>query len=505
MRDGTERREAVTALTAGDQFITRPGEKIATDGVIVEGSSAIDGSLLTGESVPVEVGPGDHVTGATVNLSGRLLIRATRVGKDTQLSQIIRLVTQAQTTKSAAQRLADQISGVFVPSVVAMAAATLGFWIGAGLPGQSAWSAAFAVLVVACPCAMGLATPAALLAGVGRGAELGILVRGAQALESARRIGVVVLDKTGTVTTGVMSLAAVTVSDGGDGARALLLAGAIEDASEHPLGMAIARAAMARLGELPPVSGFTSLPGAGVRGTADGLEVVIGSPRLLAGLAIPVPPELAAAAGRGEAAASTAVLAAGGGQARAAFAVRDEIRPSSAEAVARLRGLGLRVVLLTGDNAGTAAAGQLGIGPADVFSGIDPGEKVAVVRDLQAAGQRVAVVGDGVNDAAALAQADLGIAVGTGTDAAIGAAIGAADLTLVSGDPLAIADALLLSRATLRTIRQNLTWAFGYNVLALPLAALGYLNPLFAGLAMSVSSLVVVTNGLRLRRFRAQR
>jgi len=499
VRDGGESREPVGVLVPGDVFITRPGEKIATDGVVVEGTSAVDASLLTGESQPVEVGSGDQVIGATLNLSGRLVIRAGRVGKDTQLSQIIRLVTEAQATKSGAQRLADRISSVFVPCVIALATATVGFWVGAGLPAQSAWSAAFAVLVVACPCAMGLATSTALLAGVGRGAELGILVRGAQALESARRLDVVVLDKTGTVTTGAMSVLAITAASDRDPDEALRWAAAVEDASEHPVGQAIARAASARFGALPPVSHFESIPGAGVRGSTEGNEVIVGSPRLLRERALTIPAELVDAVAAAEDAGRSAVLVGWDGSARAAISVADAVKPASQVAVAGLRQIGLRPVLLTGDNRRTAlaVARQIGIPARDVFAEVSPEQKIKVVRDIQSAGVGVAVVGDGVNDAAALARADLGIAVGTGTDAAIGAA----DLTLVGGDPALIGDAILLSRATLRTIRQNLAWAFGYNIVALPLAALGYLNPLLAGLAMSASSVVVVTNGLRLRRF----
>ncbi len=503
LRDGTEIRLPAAALVPGDEFVTRPGEKIATDGIVLDGGSAVDASLLTGESAPAEVGPGDQVTGATLNMSGRLVIRATRVGKDTQLSQIIKLVTDAQATKSAAQRLADRISGVFVPCVIALAAATLGFWLGAGLPGQFAWSAAFAVLVVACPCAMGLATSTALLAGVGRGAELGILVRGAQALESARQIDVVALDKTGTVTTGVMTVLAVDPAADCDPDEALLLAGAVEDASEHPVGQAIARAATDRFGDLPAIAEFQSIPGAGVQAVVAGLTVVVGSARLLASRSMTVPADLARAADLAEDAGRTAVLAGWDGAARAVLSVADAVRQTSADAVGRLRELGLRPILLTGDNRRTAlaVAAQIGIPAADVFAEVGPQGKIKVVRDIQSCGVGVAVVGDGVNDAAALAQANLGIAVGTGTDAAIGAA----DLTLVAGDPAMVTDAILLARSTLRTIRQNLSWAFGYNLVALPVAALGYLNPLLAGLAMSASSVIVVTNGLRLRRFKAGR
>ena len=497
LRDGTERRADVTELACGDEFVTRPGEKIATDGVVVAGTSAVDCSLLTGESAPAEVGPEDSVTGGTVNLSGRLVVRATRVGSDTELARIIDLVTKAQATKSAAQRLADRVAGIFVPCVISLAVTTLGFWLGTGLPAQFAWSCAFAVLVVACPCAMGLATPTALLAGVGRGAELGILVKGAQALEATRRVGVIVLDKTGTLTTGVMSRQEVTLAAGTSEEEALALAGAVEDASEHPAGQAIARDATTRLGALPPVTGFSSVPGAGVRGTVAGRAVTVGTLRFLAENQLTVSAKLARAADAAEQAGQTAVLAGWDGQARAVLPVADALKPGSAAAVSQLRALGLRVVMLTGDaqRPALAVARQLGIGEDDVFPGVRPEGKLQRIRQLQAAGLAVAMVGDGVNDAAALIQADLGIAIGTGTDAAIGAA----DLTLVSGDPRRIADAVLLARAVLRTIRANLAWAFGYNLVALPLAALGYLNPLFAGLAMAFSSLIVVSNSLRLR------
>ena len=500
LRDGIEQRADVAELVGGDQFVTRPGEKIATDGVIVAGTSAVDCSLLTGEAAPAEVGPGDSVTGGTVNLSGRLVVRATRVGSDTELARIVDLVTKAQATKSAAQRLADRVAAIFVPCVISLAVTTLGFWIGTGLPSQFAWSCAFAVLVVACPCAMGLATPTALLAGVGRGAELGILVKGAGALEATRRVSVIVLDKTGTLTTGVMTLQGITAAPGTSEEETLALAGTVEDASEHPVGQAIARDATTRLGALPPVTGFSSVAGAGVRGTVSGHAVTVGTPRFIRESRLTVPDYLAGAAGAAEQQGQTAVLAAWDGQARAVLAVSDALRPGSAAAVRQLQALGLRVVMLTGDSRPTAlaVARQLGIGDDDVFSGVRPEGKLQRIQRLQAEGHAVAMVGDGVNDAAALTQADLGIAVGTGTDAAIGAA----DLTLVAGDPRRIADAIVLARAVLRTIRVNLGWAFGYNLVALPLAALGYLNPLFAGLAMAVSSLVVVSNSLRLRRLR---
>ena len=497
LRDGTERRTGIADLAAGDEFVTRPGEKIATDGVIVAGNSAVDGSLLTGESTPAEVAPGDAVTGGTINLSGRLVIRATRVGRDTELARIIDLVTRAQATKSSAQRLADRVAAIFVPCVISLAVTTLGFWLGTGLPGPFPLSCTFAVLVVACPCAMGLATPTALLAGVGRGAQLGILVKGAQALEAARRADVIVLDKTGTLTTGVMAVQPLTVADGTSEAEALRLAGAVEEASEHPAGQAIARHATARLGSLPPATAFASVPGAGVRGTVAGRAVTVGTRRFLAENGLAIPAELDQAAEAAEQAAQTAVLAGWDGQARVVLPVADTLKSGSAAAVSRLRALGLRVIMLTGDAPAPAraVARQLGIGPGDVFAGVRPDGKLSRVQQLQAEGDAVAMVGDGVNDAAALAQADLGIAIGTGTDAAIGAA----DLTLVTGDPERIADAITLSRAVMRTIRANLAWAFGYNLIALPLAALGYLNPLFAGLAMALSSLVVVSNSLRLR------
>jgi P-type Cu+ transporter len=500
LRDRAEHRIPASELAAGDLFVVRPGERIAADGVVAGGNSAIDTSLVTGESMPVEVGEGDQVTGATVNMSGLLVVRATRVGADTLLAQITRLVTHAQASKASAQRLADRIAAVFVPCVISLAVATLGFWLGTGLPAAQAWSAAVAVLVVACPCALGLATPAALVAAVGRGAELGILAKSARALESARRIRVVVLDKTGTLTAGTMAVTAVVDAPGsGEADNALLLAGAVEDASEHPIGQTIAREAAARFGGLPAVTGFVALPGAGVRGQVWGRDVTVGSRALLADLFLDIPAALDAAVSAAEDDGQTVVLVGWDGRARAVVAVADRLRPTAAAAVARIRSLGLRPVLLTGDNrhAALAIAGQVGIPKADVFAGVRPEGKAAIIRRLQAEGEPAAFVGDGVNDAAALAQADLGIAVGTGTDAAIGAA----DLTLVSGDPLGVADAIALGRAAMAVIHTNLAWAFGYNVIAVPLAALGYLNPLFAGIAMSASSLIVVANSLRLRGF----
>jgi P-type Cu+ transporter len=517
LRDGMEQRIPVTGLAAGEEFVVRPGEKIATDGVVTGGSSAVDASLVTGESAPAEVGPGDQVTGATVNMSGRLVVRATRVGADTLLAQIARLVSQAQATKASAQRLADRVAAVFVPCVLALAIATLGFWLGAGMPGAAAWSAAVAVLVVACPCALGLATPTALLAAVGRGAELGILVKSARALESARRVRGVVFDKTGTLTTGTMTVAAVTVAAATSAAgvsqdEALAMAGAVEDASEHPVGRAIARAAAARAaaaraaagaagyGIELAVTGFTALPGAGVQGTVGGRQVTVGSPRLFSDLGLDVPAELAAAADAAAARGRTAVLAGWDGRAHVVLAVADQLKPHAVTAISRIRGLGLRPYLLTGDNEQTAraVAAQLGIPAQDVFAGISPEGKAGVIARLQAGAQPVAFVGDGVNDAPALASAGLGMAIGSGTDAAIGAA----DLTLTGDDPAAAADAIQLARATTAVIRANLAWASAYNVIALPAAALGYLNPLFAGIAMSASSLFVVANSLRLRRYR---
>ncbi len=505
LRDGSERRIPVGGLAAGDLFVVRPGEKIATDGVITEGSSAVDASLVTGEAMPREVGPGDEVTGATVNMSGRLLVRATRVGADTLLAQITRTVRDAQASKASAQVLADRIAAVFVPCVIAVAVACLGFWLGTGLGAGPAWSAAVAVLVVACPCALGLATPTALLAAVGRGAELGILVRGAQALEQAQRIRGVVLDKTGTLTTGVMTVHRVIAADGTDEKQALRLAGAVEDASEHPIGQAIARFAASELGPSPDVTGFRALPGAGVRGDVEGRTIIVGAPRLFGELGLSVPASLHDAVAAAATDGRTAVLAGWGGAARAALVVADQLRPGSAAAVARLRDLGLRPFLLTGDHPASAhaVAGDVGIDPGDVFAEARPEEKVAVIRRLQADGTPVAFAGDGVNDAAALAQADLGMAIGAGADAAIGAA----DLTLIRVDPdgaIQFVAAIQLARATAAVIRQNLLWAFGYNLLAIPAAALGYLNPLFAGIAMSASSLIVVGNSLRLRGFHAR-
>jgi P-type Cu+ transporter len=498
---GAERRIPVEELQAGDRFVVRPGEKVATDGVVEDGRSAVDMSMLTGESVPVEVGPGSQVAGATVNAGGRIVVRATKVGADTALAQIARLVSDAQTGKAPVQRLADRISGVFVPVVIAIAVATLGFWLGTGESATFAFTAAVAVLIIACPCALGLATPTALMVGTGRGAQLGLLIKGPEVLESTRKVDTIVLDKTGTVTTGRMSLVGTTVAEGVDEAEALRLVGALEHASEHPIAQAIAAAAAAD-GPLPAVEGFANREGLGVEGVVDGRALVVGRPALLAQADPPVhlPPALDEARQAAEAAGRTAIAAAWDGQARAVFVVADTVKPTSAEAVARLKELGLRPVLLTGDNAMTARAVAAEVGIDEVIAEVLPSGKAEVVRRLQGEGRVVAMVGDGVNDAPALAQADLGLSIGTGTDVAIEAS----DLTLVSGDLRAAPDAIRLSRATLRTIKQNLGWAFGYNVAALPLAAIGLLNPVIASLAMACSSVSVVANALRLRRFKGR-
>ncbi|SDM20367.1 Cu+-exporting ATPase [Geodermatophilus siccatus] len=496
LRGGAETRVPVDRLAVGDRFVVRPGEKIAADGVVTEGASAVDASMLTGESVPVEVGPGDTVVGATVNAGGRLVVRATRVGSETQLAQMARLVEEAQNGKAAVQRLADRVSGVFVPVVLALAAATLGFWIGASAGLPAAFTAAVAVLIIACPCALGLATPTALMVGTGRGAQLGILIKGPEVLESTRAVDTVVLDKTGTVTTGRMTLHDVVAATGQDADRVLALAGAVESGSEHPVARAIAAAATERTGPLRPVTGFANEAGLGVRGVVDGTAVLVGRAGLLAGVDVPV--ELTRAQDAAEAVGRTAVLVAWGGVARGVLAVADAVKPTSAEAVRRLRQLGLHPVLLTGDNATVARAVAAEVGIGDVVAEVLPQEKVAVVKRLQGEGRVVAMVGDGVNDAAALAQADLGLAMGTGTDVAIQAS----DLTLVRGDLRAAADAIRLARRTLAVIKGNLFWAFAYNVAAVPLAMAGLLNPMIAGAAMAFSSVFVVTNSLRLRGFR---
>ena len=508
LRDGTEIRVPVGQLAVGEEFVVRPGEKIATDGVVTSGSSAVDTSMLTGEPVPAEVGPGDGVAGGCVNAGGRLVVRATAVGAGTQLAQMTRLVTEAQAGKAPVQRLADRISAVFVPVVIAVAVVTLAAWLAAGQPAGAAFTAAVAVLIVACPCAMGLATPTAILVGTGRGAQLGILISGPEVLESTRAVDTVVLDKTGTITTGRMSLADVAAVPGVDAGELLRLAAAVEDASEHPVGVAIVVGAAGRLrdvpggGKLPAVAGFASVRGLGVSGIADGHAVALGRRGWLESQwALEVPAGLAARAADAEAAGHTVVFAGWDGQVRGVLVVADTIRPTSAEAVRRLRGLGLRPVLLTGDNERAARAVAAAVGIGEVIAGVLPAGKVEAIRRLQDAGRVVAMAGDGVNDAAALARADLGLAMGTGTDAAIEAS----DLTLVRGDLLAVPDAILLSRRTLATIKGNLFWAFGYNTAAIPLAALGFLNPLIAAAAMAFSSVFVVTNSLRLRRFRPAR
>ena len=495
--DDNERRVPIEQLQVGDRFLVRPGEKVATDGVVEQGTSAVDQSLLTGESVPVEKQPGDEVAGASVNAGGRLVVRATKVGADTALAQIARLVTDAQSGKAPVQRLADRVSGVFVPVVIALAVATLGFWIGTGEDVAFAFTAAVAVLIIACPCALGLATPTALLVGTGRGAQLGLLIKGPEILESTRRVDTIVLDKTGTVTTGRMELASVVAGEGVDEAELLGVAGALEDASEHPIARAIAAAARERA-PLEPVESFVNREGLGVEGVVGGRGVQVGRPSLMAEWSLRVPKALDDALRAAEADGRTAVLAAWDGEVRGVLVVADAVKATSAEAVRRLHALGLRTVLLTGDNEATARAVAAEVGIGEVIAEVLPSGKADVIRRLQAEGRVVAMAGDGVNDAPALAQADLGLSIGTGTDVAIEAS----DLTLVSGDLRAAADAIRLSRATLRTIKQNLGWAFGYNVAAIPLAAAGLLNPLIAGLAMAFSSVSVVLNALRLRRFR---
>jgi Cu+-exporting ATPase len=498
LRDGVEVRIRVEDLAVGDLFVVRPGEKIATDGQVVEGASAVDESLLTGESMPVEVEPGSAVTGATVNSHGRLTVRATRVGSDTKLAQIAALVERAQTGKAAVQRLADRISAVFVPVVIALAVGTFGVWMLTGAPAATALTAAIAVVIIACPCALGLATPTALMVGTGRGAQLGLLISGPEVLESTRRIDTVVLDKTGTVTEGKMRLVDVVPADGQDEQEVLRLAGALENASEHPIATAIANTARERLGSLPSVTGFASTQGRGVRGLVEGRTVRAGRAAWLEEHGLVLPDELDRARKDAEAEGRTVVFVGWDGQVRGALVVADTVKPTSAEAVAELKRLGLTPILLTGDNTAAAHAVAAETGIEKVIAEVHPEDKVAEVQRLQQTGRVVAMVGDGVNDAAGLAQADLGLAMGTGTDAAIAAS----DLTLVRGDLRAAADAIRLARRTLRTIKANLFWAFAYNVAALPLAALGLLNPMIAGGAMAFSSVFVVSNSLRLRRFR---
>jgi Cu+-exporting ATPase len=498
LRGDKELRIPIDQLSVGDRFVVRPGQKIATDGVIEDGASAVDASMLTGESVPVEVGPGDPVVGATVNAGGRLVVRATRVGSDTQLAQMAKLVADAQNGKAEIQRLADRISAVFVPIVIALAVATFGVWLGLGAGAATALSTAVAVLIIACPCGLGLATPTALLVGTGRGAQLGILIKGPEVLESTRRVDTIVLDKTGTVTTGKMSLTSVHTTGGVSETEAMRIAGALEDASEHPIANAITHAARERVGELPAVGDFANLEGLGVRGSVDGRDVLIGRASLLEQHSIALPPDLVDAKAVAESQGRSAVVVGWDGTAHAVLVVADTIKPTSRDAVAGLRGLGLRPVLLTGDNAAAARAVADEIGITEVIAEVLPRDKVDAVARLQREGRVVAMVGDGVNDAAALAQSDLGLAMGTGTDVAIEAS----DLTLVRGDLRAAVDAIRLARRTLSTIKANLFWAFAYNLAALPLAALGLLNPLIAGAAMSLSSVFVVSNSLRLRRFR---
>ncbi len=497
VRDDVETRIPVAELVIGDVFVVRPGEKIATDGVIVDGTSAVDASMLTGESVPVEVGAGDTVVGATLNAGGRLLVRANRVGSDTQLSRMARLVEDAQSGKADVQRLADKVAGVFVPIVIGIAVATLAGWLGAGFPVTAAFTAAVAVLIIACPCALGLATPTALLVGTGRGAQLGILIRGPEVLESTRAVDTIVLDKTGTVTTGRMTLLDVHPAVGTDRTEVLRMAGAVEHASEHPIAQAIARSATDEVGSLPVVASFRSLEGVGAEGMVQGHQVLVGRKSLLADHAVDIDPELTAAQADIESAGRTAVLVAWDGAARGVLGLADAVKPSSAAAIEQFRELGLTPVLLTGDNRTVADRVAHEVGIDRVHAEVSPQRKVEVIAQLQAEGRVVAMVGDGVNDAAALATADLGLAMGTGTDVAIEAA----DITLVRGDLRSAADAIRLARRTLGTIRTNLFWAFAYNVAAIPLAALGLLNPMLAGGAMVLSSVFVVSNSLRLRTF----
>ncbi|MEK0153962.1 heavy metal translocating P-type ATPase [Arthrobacter oryzae] len=511
LADGTELRIPAEQLAVGDVMVVRPGEKIATDGVVIDGASAVDTSLVTGESVPVEVGPDSPVTGATINTSGRLLVRATRVGSETTLAQMARLVSQAQTGKAPIARLADRISAVFVPIVLAIAAVTFGVWLLVAGPAitdaelRAAFTAAVAVLVIACPCALGLATPVGLLTGTGRGAQLGILIKGPQVLEDTRTVNTILLDKTGTVTTGHLAVDGTLAFGSHSGADVLRLAGSVEAASEHPIAHAIAAAALSAErrhddgGRLPAVEQFRSAPGGGVSGRVDGRPVIAGRTGWLQENGIPVTAEQQEALQAAEESGATAIWVAVDGQPAGIVSLRDTIKPGSAEAISRLKQLGLRPILLTGDNAAVAAqvAAAVGIAPDDVFAGVLPEGKVDAVRKLQAAGATVAMAGDGVNDAAALAQADLGIAMGSGTDVAIEAA----DLTVMGNDLAQVAQAIELSRRTLATIKTNLFWAFFYNAVGIPVAALGLLNPMIAGAAMAASSVLVVANSLRLRNF----
>ena len=497
LRDGVETKIAIEELMVGDEFVVRPGEKIATDGVVASGSSAVDASMLTGESVPVEVAAGDTVVGATVNAGGRLVVRASRVGSDTQLAQMAELVERAQTGKAEVQRLADRVSGVFVPVVIAIAVITLGAWLGAGFSVTAAFTAAVAVLVIACPCALGLATPTALLVGTGRGAQMGVLIKGPEVLESTRKVDTVVLDKTGTVTTGKMALVDVVAAPGTERAELLRLAGALENGSEHPIAHAIATAAAEEVGTLPTPEDFANVEGKGVQGVVDGHAVVVGRESLLADWAQHLSPDLSRAKAGAEARGKTVVAVGWDGQARGVLVVADTVKPTSAQAVSQMRDLGLTPVLLTGDNEAVARQIAAEVGIDTVIAEVMPKDKVDVIARLQSEGRTVAMVGDGVNDAPALAQADLGLAMGTGTDVAIEAS----DITLVRGDMRSAVDAIRLSRRTLSTIKTNLFWAFAYNVAAIPVAALGMLNPMLAGAAMAFSSVFVVGNSLRLRGF----
>ena len=499
LRGGVETKIPVEDLQVGDEFIVRPGEKIATDGIVVSGTSAVDASMLTGEAVPVEVAEGDSVTGATTNVGGRLVVRATRIGSDTQLAQMAQLVEDAQTGKAEVQRLADRISGVFVPIVIVIAVVTLGGWLGAGFPVTAAFTAAVAVLVIACPCALGLATPTALLVGTGRGAQMGVLIKGPEVLESTRKIDTVVLDKTGTVTSGRMTLVDVFVEDGTDRAELLRLAGALEDASEHPIAQAIAKGATQEVGALPTPEDFANIEGKGVQGIVDGHAVLVGRDSLLAEWSQKLSRELASTKARAEGEGKTVVAVGWDGQARGILVVADTVKPSSAEAIARFKEIGLTPILLTGDNEAVARQIAAEVGIEEVIAEVLPKDKVDVVTRLQREGKTVAMIGDGVNDAPALAQADLGLAMGTGADVAIEAS----DITLVRGDLRSAVDAIRLSRKTLGTIKTNLFWAFAYNVAAIPVAALGMLNPMLAGAAMALSSVFVVGNSLRLRGFQS--
>ncbi|KAM9862897.1 cation-translocating P-type ATPase [Leucobacter sp. BZR 635] len=499
LRGGVETKIPVEDLQVGDEFVVRPGEKIATDGVVVSGTSAVDASMLTGEAVPVEVAAGDTVTGATTNVGGRLVVRASRIGSDTQLAQMAKLVEDAQTGKAEVQRLADRISGIFVPIVIMVAAVTLGGWLGAGFPVSAAFTAAVAVLVIACPCALGLATPTALLVGTGRGAQMGVLIKGPEVLESTRKVDTVVLDKTGTVTTGKMTLVDVVTEPGADRAELLRLAGALEDASEHPIAQAIAKGATQEVGTLPQVEGFANIEGKGVQGVVDGHAVLVGRESLLAEWSLQLSPALAATKARAEGEGKTVVAVGWDGQARGIMIVADTVKPSSMQAIKELKALGLQPILLTGDNEAVARHIAAEVGIDEVIAEVLPQDKVDVVKRLQGEGKIVAMVGDGVNDAPALAQADLGLAMGTGADVAIEAS----DITLVRGDLRSAVDAIRLSRKTLSTIKTNLFWAFAYNVAAIPVAALGMLNPMLAGAAMALSSVFVVGNSLRLRAFKS--